>query len=372
LPGWFDRLVTYGHSRRLFLGETPMSARARLRLLALVCVATIAVGCESALAAFAVDTSRLPRITGSREVYSSPASTNFITRESVARAFELTASALINDDWQPYDDPSTPRTSDASIRMSFKKEGRALQLVIATAPSQANATSVSYTELALRNDLPFPKDATAIKFDPERPYLSFITARDAEATLDDLRTELRAHGWSLWSVRDGARQADGGIAGELTADGARATYVRGNDRPLLLTLSRRVDNGFNGEIKTAPAEHLALRDKPVTDAALAAARARLIPVPHASEDVDFDGVLGALRFTNRASAGIVAEYYRSKLPELGWLERPIRIDNEQMVVLRFANGAKDLSIVITQIGARTRVTVEGSGLQVAAAVSRSM
>jgi hypothetical protein len=351
-----------------------MSARARLRLFALVCAATIAVGCESASAAFAVDTSRLPRITGSREVYASPTSTSFVTRETATRAFEITATALINDDWQPYDDPSTPRTSDASIRMSFKKEGRALSLIITTAPAQANATSVSYTELALRNDLPFPKDATAIKFDPERPYLSFITARDAEATLDYFRNELSALGWSLWSTRDGARQGQGGIAGELTANGARATYVRGNDRPLMLTLSRRTDNGFNVEVMTAPAGQLAaLREKPAAAAPTGgAAPAELIPVPHASEDVDFDGSLGALRFTNRASAGIVAEYYRSKLSELGWQERPTRVDNEQMVMLRFANGAKDLSIAIVQTGSRTKVTVEGSGLKVATAMSRSM
>ena len=102
-----------------------MSARARLRLLALVCAAAFTVACDNALASFAVDTSRLPRISGAREVYSSQSSTSFITRESIGRAFELTATALINDDWQPYDDPSTPRTSDARIRMSFKKEGRA-------------------------------------------------------------------------------------------------------------------------------------------------------------------------------------------------------------------------------------------------------
>jgi hypothetical protein len=351
----------------------PMSARSRLRLFALVCAATIAVASESAFAAFAVDTSRLPRISGSRELYASPKSTGFITRESIARAFEITATELINDDWQPYDDPSTPRTSDASIRMSFKKEGRALSLFVTTAPAQANATSVSYTEVALRNDLPFPKDATRIKFDPERPYLSFVTARDAETTLDYFRNEFRALGWSLWSVRDGARQAQGGIAGELTADGAHATYVRGNDRPLLLTLSRRVDHGFNVEIKAAPAEQLAaLREKAADAVAGNASQAEVIPVPHASDDLDFDGTLGALRFSNRASAGIVAEYYRSKLPSLGWQERPTRIDNEQLVVLRFTNGARDLSITIMQTPSRSKVSVEGSGLKVAAATSRSM
>lgn len=346
-----------------------MSARTRLRLFALVCAATIAFASESAFAAFAVDTSRLPRISGSREVYASPTSTNFITRESVTRAFELTSTELINDDWQPYDDPSAARTSDAGIRtMSFKKDGRALSLFISVSPAQANATSVSYTEVALRHDLPFPKDGTRIKFDPERPYLSFVTARDAESTLDYFRNELRPLGWSLWSVRDGAPQVAGGIAGELTADGASATYVRDNDRPLMLTLNRRADNNFNVEIKGVPADQLAALGAS-TSGNTATSH---VPVPQASEDVDFDGTLGAIKFTNRASAGIIAEYYRSTLQPLGWQEKPMTIGKDGTVALRFANGAKDLSIAITQVGPRTKVTIEGSALKMAAAISRSM
>ena len=351
-----------------------MSARSRLRLFALVCAATIAVASESAFAAFAVDTSRLPRISGSRELYASPKSTSFITRESVARAFELTAGELINDDWQPYSDPSAARTSDPNTRtMSFKKQGRALQLAVDIAPSQANATSVSYTEIALRNDLPFPKDATRIKFDSEAPYLSFVTASGAEATLDFFRTELRPLGWSLWSARDGARQAAGGMAGELTVNGAYAYYVRENSEPLMLTLSRRDDFGFNVEIKRIAAAQLAaLQERSAGVAAGARVPAELVPVPHASENIDFDSASGSLRFTNRASVGIVAEYYRSTLRALGWQEAPAATDTDQMAALRFTNGAKDLSIAITHSGTATKVQVEGSGLRVATAVSRSM
>jgi hypothetical protein len=353
-----------------------MSARSRVRLFALVCAAALSIGCESAFGAFAVDTSRLPRITGSREIFASPKSTSFITREPVTRAFELTTGELINDDWQPFDDPTAARTSDPNTRsMSFKKEGRALQLVIAISPSQANATSVSYTEIALRHDLPFPKDATQIRFDPEAPYLSFTTARGAEATLDYFRSELRPLGWSLWSARDGARQAQGGIAGELTVNGAHAYYVRENSTPLMLTLSRRDDFGFNVEVKAIAPERLAALRETTAGAGIAAGAsvpAALVPVPHASENIDFDGATGALKFSNRAGVGIVAEYYRSTLQALGWQEAPTGIDNDQTAVLCFTNGTKDLSIAITHAGAITKVQVEGSGLRIASAVSRSM
>jgi len=344
-----------------------MLARSRLRLFALVCVAALGLGCETAFASYIVDTSRLPRISGSREVYATPSATSFTTRESMTRAFELTASALIDDDWQPYDDPSAARTSDDSVRsMSFRKEGRALSVQISTTPSQANATSVRYTELSLRNDLPFPKDATRIKFDADRAYLSFITARDAESTLAFFRDELRGSGWTLWSARDGAPQADGGIAGELTGDGATAYYVRDNSRPLMLTLGRREGSGFNVELKMVAADQLTRREKSSADVA------RLIPVPQASEDVDFDGARGTLTFTNRASALIVAEYYRSKLQQLGWQEKPAATADSDTTALRFTSGSKELSIAIGQAGPRSKVTVEGSGLQVSAALSRSM
>lgn len=355
-----------------------MFARSRLRLLTLVCAAALIIGCDGVLAAFAVDTSRLPRISGSREVYASARSTSFITRESVARAFEVTAGELINDDWQPFDDPAAARTSDANARtMSFKKEGRALSLVVTISPGQANATSVSYTEVALRNDLPFPKDATRIRFDPERPYLNFVTARGAEATLDYFRSELRKLGWSLWSARDAAQQAPGGIAGELTADGARAYYVRESRSPLMLTMSRRDDAGFEVEIKTVGAGQLAAIGAKAAGGDVAASAhtttaAQIIPVPHASQDVDFDGATGALRFTNRASVGIVAEYYRSSLQALGWQERPSVTGPEQATVLRFSDGARELSIAIAQTGSGSQVTVEGNGLKVATAISRSM
>jgi hypothetical protein len=294
-----------------------------------------------------------------------------MTRESVTRAFELTASALINDDWQPYEDPSAARTSDNSVRsMSFKKDGRALSVQIAATPSQANATSVSYSELALRNDLPFPKDATRITFDADRPYLSFVTARDAESMLAWFRDELRASGWSLWSTRDGAVQTEGGIAGELTGNGGTAYYVRNNSNPMMLTLGRRDDNGFNVELKAVSANQITTVAKSSSDTANDLAR--LIPVPQASEDVDFDGARGTLTFTNRASALIVAEYYRSKLEQLGWQEKPAAAADSDTTALRFTNGAKELSIAIGQTGARSKVTVEGNGLQVAAALSRSM
>ena len=44
--------------------------------------------------------------------------------------------------------------------MSLKKGARRLSVFITVAPAQNNATSVQYTAIALKNDLPFAKDAS--------------------------------------------------------------------------------------------------------------------------------------------------------------------------------------------------------------------
>ena len=152
-----------------------MLASSRLRLFALVCAAALVVGCETASAAFIVDTSRLPRISGSREVYASPPSTSFTTRETVTRALELTASALINDEWKPYEDPSAARTSEDSVSsMSFKKEGRALAVLIAATTTSASRLAAVRTDSAVRNvyGVPGMPSPGATSVTPKRPASS--------------------------------------------------------------------------------------------------------------------------------------------------------------------------------------------------------
>lgn len=408
------------------------SGVARPSRLALVCAAVLMAGSLSAQAA--TDTSRLPRLAGAKVIFASPSSTIFTTSEPVQRAFELAIHALINDNWQPYDSPTAARAEAPTIRtISFKRGTDALSLFITVAPAQGNATSVSYTGLALQNDLPFPKDATAIKFDPDKPFLSLTTTQSVEASLDYFRNELRQRGWSLWSTKDNARQPAGGPSGEITQNGAHAYYVREDKRPLLLTLQKRANAGLDAEIKAIPAELLASQSRrepaaatppprdPVADEAAAKAkqqaaqasqavddqisqmaatilkdalsdmrggkpateprrasasntplavladRGEPIPLPQASEEVEFDGARGDLEFYHAASVGSIAEFYRNALKPLGWREKRTPINRDNMVALNFTSGEKSLSITIMTMGQRTKVTADGSGLKIASA-----
>lgn len=235
---------------------TMTSGIARLSRLALVCAAAITAGSVSAYAA--TDTSRLPRLAGAKVLYASPGSTIFTSTDPLPRTFEQIITALVSEGWQPYESPTASTDSNPTLRiLALRKGADALSLFITVAPAQGNATSVTYTNVVLANDLPFPKDATAIKFDPDKPFLSLATTQSVEASLDYFRDELRQRGWSLWSTKDNARQPAGGPSGEITQNGGHAYYVREDKRPLLLTLEKRKDDtGLDVQIKAIPAELL--------------------------------------------------------------------------------------------------------------------
>ena len=209
---------------------------------AMVCLAALAAGCsksdkETDNGVF--DTSRLPRVSGAKEVFASPASTIFTSPDPVAKTAETVDKALAAVGWQKYIAPHTAYSQDEKMRqMSLKKGSLALSVFITIAPAQNNATSVQYGALTLKNDLPFTKDAADIEFDPNRPLLTLVTTEPLEKTLDFYRKELGTLGWSLWSQKLNGNQPAGGTAGELTKSGAYAYYVQGDRRLAALQLER--------------------------------------------------------------------------------------------------------------------------------------
>ena len=81
-------------------------------------------------------------------------------------------------------------TNENQRTLSLKKGPLALGVFITVAPAQGNATSVQYNAVPLKNDVPFPKDATNIEFDPNRPLLTLVSAEPIDKTLDFYRKEL--------------------------------------------------------------------------------------------------------------------------------------------------------------------------------------
>ena len=118
--------------------------------------------------------------------------------------------------------------NESQRSLSLKKGPLALGVYISVAPAQGNATSVQYNAVPLKNDVPFPKDATNIEFDPNKPLLTLVSADPVDRTLDFYRRELGTLGWSLWSQKLNGVQPPGGTSGELSKSGAYAYYLQGD------------------------------------------------------------------------------------------------------------------------------------------------
>ena len=146
-------------------GQAPLSL-----FVSCLCVLLLAAGCsKSEKSDGTLDTSRLPRVAGAKEVFASPASTIFTTTNPVTQTADTVDKALATEGWQKYVAPNTSLlASDSQRSLSLKKGPFALGVFITVAPAQGNATSVQYNAVTLKNDVPFPKDASNIEFDPEQ------------------------------------------------------------------------------------------------------------------------------------------------------------------------------------------------------------
>ena len=129
-----------------------------------------------------------------------------------------------------------------STLLAFKKgrQGLSVSFTIQVGKNEqtSDQTTVYYSPTRLRFALAIPDDATDIVFDENRPYLNFNTAGTVDGTLDFYRKELGATGWSPLSAADAAAQWPNAKLDEKTANGAIAYFIRGTQRPIVLSLQR--------------------------------------------------------------------------------------------------------------------------------------
>ena len=244
---------------RTRFGQAPLSL-----FLALLCILLLETACSkseksdsAAETSQTLDTSRLPRVAGAKVIFSSPASTIFTSSEPVAQTAGTVDRALVAEGWQKYAAPNTSVSENESQRsLSLKKGPLALGVYISVAPAQGNATSVQYNAVPLKNDVPFPKDATNIEFDPNKPLLTLVSADPVDRTLDFYRRELGTLGWSLWSQKLNGVQPPGGTSGELSKSGAYAYYLQGDRRLAALVLERAEAGRTKVKFEELPAGYL--------------------------------------------------------------------------------------------------------------------
>lgn len=402
----------------------PSIERGRTALAALVALAfalsTLAIAGDD------LDLSALPRLPGSKDLYVGPASIIFTTAAPVDEAGEAMATLLSAQGWQAY---AAAFASEANVPgmkiLNLKKGAQALNVFITAAPAQGNVTNITYSALRIVHDLPFPSDASDIKFDASRPYLSCTTGSSTAATLDFFRTELASRGWTPWSLQTHAAvdRSD-----ETTEHGAHAYYMSEAGKGLSLALRRDAGGKVAVTLEPIPASVLRGDAKqaatsepapsppnvskapptPARDAIdalagdimreatkaveqalkgttqprtagkhdavaegkpLAALPGNLapIPLPLTAHDVEYDGADGRLEFVSGSTVSQVAHFYRSVMGPLGWQPRPSVIEKDNMSVLSFEKGEADVTITVMRMGDMVRVAATGTGLAAAIA-----
>ena len=326
-------------------------------LLAFIWAVLLAAGCsrdeKAAKADTTFDTSRLPRVSGAKEIFASAATTIFTSPVSVAQTAETVDKALAASGWQKYIAPFTAASNDSTRWiMSLKKGQQALNVFISVAPAQGNATSVQYAAVALKTDLPFTKDASNIEYSPDRPLLTLVTAEPVDKTLDFYRKELGERGWSLWSEKLDAKQPTGGPSGHIGERGGSADYV--NDKEptvtLILTIQNAEGGKFKVELKEYPVDILASLHrayinggtndaKPVDVSALPRLEGAKVTTEQSSSGRLSYIVTGPVANTIAATKKLLAAH--------GWQPYVTPLDEPNPLSLSLKKGAQGLSVFFT-------------------------
>lgn len=183
--------------------------------------------------ALAGDASKLPRLSGSTEIYASPEIAIYKTLGDVEAVAKAARAALEAEGWQHFVAIGTDPQNPPSLAQQFlKKDGLVVSIFSALAPGQGNAPTVQYSFQPNASDLPFPKDAKGIEFDGSRPELITRSPGTLNALKDEMTAALAAAGYSPVAAAEGSPAA---IA--ATPMSNQTYFVKTGSKPLLLVLA---------------------------------------------------------------------------------------------------------------------------------------
>ena len=339
-------------------------------LLTLACVALLAGGCnddskdagksktdaaKSKTDVDVFDTSRLPRVAGAKQVFASPATTIFTSPDPVPQAAAAVEKALADAGWQEYLAPNTARANNPDQRiMALKKGTQAVSVFITVAPAQNNATSVQYAAIALKTDLPFPKDASQIEYSPDRPLLTLVTAKPIDKTLEFYRKELSARGWSLWSQKLNGVQPAGGAAGELTKSGGYAYYLQGDRRLAALQLERTDAGPIKLKFEVLPAGYLEAMQKASFNSdntGAAQVDVKQVPRLEGAKEAGDRSSSDHSSYSVAAPLASTVAALKKTLGADGWKPYVVPLDDVYSTSLKFKKGRQGLSVSLyIQVG----------------------
>ncbi|MCK1282838.1 hypothetical protein IVB41_02660 [Bradyrhizobium sp. 44] len=292
---------------------------ARWRLLAcglfLMASCSIAAGADEG-----VDVHALPQLEGAVEETSRPDPYSVEYRVPTRQAVTLPAvQKLLSDNgWVAYVMPLEEKSS----LLKFRKGRQGLSVHFTQAPGRPDQSVVYYTTDRIYGNVPFPEGAGDIVFDGTRPYLGCVAPTTLDATSDFYASQMAAIGWQKLTPETAARWATS--LDETVPNGLRAFYAHADSKetgfyqqkPVMLTLTRRDDGRTNIDIRVAP---FALPSELRADSDLAG-------LPRPSPTKTARGLGGASDNKREMSAAAMAElpavlaFYHRELAARGWQE----------------------------------------------------
>ncbi|MGY4599934.1 hypothetical protein ACVWXL_007680 [Bradyrhizobium sp. GM22.5] len=297
-----------------------MQVPARWRLLAcglfLMASCSIAAGADEGI----VDVHALPQLEGAVEDTSRPDPYSVEYRVPMRQAVTLPAvQKLLRDNgWVPYVMPLEEKSS----LLKFRKGRQGLSVHFTQALGRPDQSVVYYTTDRIYGNVPFPEGASDIVFDGTRPYLGCIAPTPLDATSDFYSSQMAAIGWQKLTPETAARWTTS--LNETVPNGLRAFYAHADSKetgfyqqkPVMLTLTRRDDGRTNVDIRVAP---FALPSELKADSDLAG-------LPRPSPTKTARGLGGASDNKREMSAAAMAElpavlaFYHREFAARGWQE----------------------------------------------------
>ena len=297
---------------------TPVPARWQL----LACGLVLMASCSIAAAADGgiVDVHALPQLEGAVEDTSRPDPYRVEYRMPTPEAVTSPAvkKLLSADGWVPYVRP----LEEKSTNLNFKKGRQGLSVHFTQALGRPDQSVVYYTTDRIYGNVPFPDGASDIMFDGTRPYLGCIAPSALDATSDFYASQMAAIGWQKLTPETAARWTTS--LDETVPNGLRAFYAHPDSKdtgfyqqkPVMLTLTRRDDGRTNVDIRVAP---FALPSELKADGDLAG-----LPRPNPTKTAR--GLGSASSNKREMSAAAMAElpavlaFYHRELAARGWQE----------------------------------------------------
>ncbi|MBR0744294.1 hypothetical protein JQ582_10175 [Bradyrhizobium japonicum] len=293
---------------------------ARWQLLA--CGLVLMASCSIAAAADGgiVDVHALPQLEGAVEDTSRPDPYRVEYRMPTPEAVTSPAvkKLLSADGWVPYVRP----LEEKSTTLNFKKGRLGLSVYLTQGLGRPDQSVVHYSTDRIYGNVPFPDGASDIMFDGTRPYLGCIAPSALDATSDFYASQMAAIGWQKLTPETAARWTSS--LDETVPNGLRAFYAHPDSKeggfyqqkPVMVTLTRRDDGRTNVDIRVAP---FALPSDLKADGDLAG-----LPRPNPTKTARS---LGSASSNKREmSAAVMAElpavlaFYHRELAARGWQE----------------------------------------------------